>query len=38
MEYGSCSRWGYGGMSVINDKDVAGLSYRDPNIVETAER
>ena len=29
----------YGGMSVINDKgDVAGLSYRDPNIVETLER
>ena len=29
----------YGGMSVITDKgDVAGLSYRDPNIVETLER
>jgi len=29
----------YGGMSVITDKgDIAGLSYRDPNIVETLER
>lgn len=29
----------YGGMSVINDKgDVAALSYRDPNIVETLKR